>query len=452
VVIQMPERRDELSLDLSFDIDAPAATVDVVGDIDMLTAPALAGVLHALLDGGRQQIVIDLSRCGFVDARGVALFAEVARRAAAGGATVAVRSASWFTTHLLDIAGVRELVVLVDAAPTELSASGPSGGSEEGATAAPIETSAPVGHPTGLATSSADVVDAALRLVTALAATTVTNADGVSVTLERHGRLTTVAASNDKVSTMDRHQYETGEGPCLEARTQDRWFYIESLAEETRWPMFVPLALDEGIHSILSSPLKTRDRAQGALNIYSATTHAFGEREQELAALFADQASKILTAAAPDLIDEDASRRFTAGLAARQIIHPGSPDGQRRSLGERCHRIALPIRSRSEHDGSRLRDRRGCLTASRTRNVLDMGDEIELLERARRGLGLSVSDLDLWWRYFAIGGMSTELEIEAILYQALIPSTVDLDMLAVALNERFSELGGDHPLPYSDDA
>ncbi len=74
---------------------------------------------------------------------------------------------------------------------------------------------------------------------------------------------------------------------------------------------------------------------------------------------------------------------------------------------------------------------------------------VDPLEKARRGLGLSVEDL--WWRYFAIGGMSTELEIEAILYQALVPTESDRDMLAVALNERFSELGGDHPLPYSED-
>lgn len=78
-----------------------------------------------------------------------------------------------------------------------------------------------------------------------------------------------------------------------------------------------------------------------------------------------------------------------------------------------------------------------------------MGSEINVLEKARRGLGLTVSDL--WWRYFAVGGMGTELEVEAILYQALIPSETDHDMLAVALNERFSELGGDHPLRYAAD-
>jgi hypothetical protein len=78
-----------------------------------------------------------------------------------------------------------------------------------------------------------------------------------------------------------------------------------------------------------------------------------------------------------------------------------------------------------------------------------MDDVIDPLEHARRGLQMSVHDL--WWRYFAIGGMSTELEVEAILYRAIVPSDTDRDFLAVALNERFRELGGDHPIPYSDD-
>jgi hypothetical protein len=76
-------------------------------------------------------------------------------------------------------------------------------------------------------------------------------------------------------------------------------------------------------------------------------------------------------------------------------------------------------------------------------------DVIDPLEKARRVLKMSVPDL--WWRYFAIGGMSSELELEAILYQALVPSDNDRDMVAVALNERFGELGSDHPIPYSDD-
>jgi hypothetical protein len=75
--------------------------------------------------------------------------------------------------------------------------------------------------------------------------------------------------------------------------------------------------------------------------------------------------------------------------------------------------------------------------------------EAGALDIARREVGLSVSGL--WYRYFALGGMRTALEVEAFLYQALVPTVRDSNLLALALNERFSELGGDHPIPYSED-
>ena len=71
------------------------------------------------------------------------------------------------------------------------------------------------------------------------------------------------------------------------------------------------------------------------------------------------------------------------------------------------------------------------------------------LERARVDVELSHSEL--WFRYFELGGMSTALELKAYLYDALAPTAHDRDLIAVALNERYTELGGDHPVPYSDD-
>ncbi len=76
-------------------------------------------------------------------------------------------------------------------------------------------------------------------------------------------------------------------------------------------------------------------------------------------------------------------------------------------------------------------------------------NDIEVLENARREAGLTIGDL--WMRYFALGGMGSMIEIEAILYGALVPIPYDRDILSVAINERFAELGGDHPIPYSDD-
>lgn len=55
---------------------------------------------------------------------------------------------------------------------------------------------------------------------------------------------------------------------------------------------------------------------------------------------------------------------------------------------------------------------------------------------------------ELWLRYFELGGMSTGFQLEAFLYGALQPTPHDHDVIAHALNERFSEMGGNHPVPY----
>ena len=312
---------EDFVLHLAFDAGVPK--VAVLGDLDIATAASLAGVLNALIPDGYRELIVDLGGLTFMGAQGVSVLAQAARRATAAGGTLTIQSVPAMARRIFDITKVGELVIF-ETPPPAHSTLGPEEGARDNDRLAPIdETEASVlaDAQHALVRSSIDVIDAALRLVTALTDATVDNADGVSVTLERHGQLMTVAASNEAVLTMDRHQYETGEGPCLDAKTQGRWFYSESLAEETRWPAFVPLALGQGIRSILSSPLMTRDRPQGALNIYSSTKHAFGTHEQELAALFAAQASEILTTAGHDITDEASNRRFAAALSARKVIH-----------------------------------------------------------------------------------------------------------------------------------
>ncbi len=76
-------------------------------------------------------------------------------------------------------------------------------------------------------------------------------------------------------------------------------------------------------------------------------------------------------------------------------------------------------------------------------NDADPGDS---LERARRSCGLSA--LDLWLRYFALGGSADPFTLEAVLHGALDVSDLDHDQVAHALNERFTELGRNHPVPY----
>jgi predicted DNA-binding ribbon-helix-helix protein len=69
------------------------------------------------------------------------------------------------------------------------------------------------------------------------------------------------------------------------------------------------------------------------------------------------------------------------------------------------------------------------------------------LDGFRRDAGLSHGEL--WLRYFELGGMSTGFELEGFLYGVLSPSAHDRDVIVHALNERFVELGRNHPVPYS---
>lgn len=73
-----------------------------------------------------------------------------------------------------------------------------------------------------------------------------------------------------------------------------------------------------------------------------------------------------------------------------------------------------------------------------------------LLDGARRDAGLSQQAL--WSRYFGLGGMAMPLEVEAFLLGLTVPSAHDREVLVHALNERFSELGRNHPVAHADDA
>lgn len=72
-----------------------------------------------------------------------------------------------------------------------------------------------------------------------------------------------------------------------------------------------------------------------------------------------------------------------------------------------------------------------------------------VLEAARVQAGLSLNEL--WIAYFALGGAETAGVVRAYLIADIDPGLIDFDVLAQALNERFMDLGGDHPVPYAED-
>jgi anti-anti-sigma factor len=308
-------------LSLWVDFAPSQVVIEVYGPLDVLTAPDLGDVLEAVVDRGSADVVLDLGEVVSLDSAGLrAIAAESTRLLSAGGALV-LRSTPPDVRRLLDVSGVSELVRYEQSRPVSKSL----GSEQRSGDRSGIVTSRARDASSTLTRLSAvpandEVVDAALRLVVTLASATVGGADGVSVTLNRHGLVETVASSDETVAQMDRDQYATGEGPCLAALAEGHWFHVESLAEEDRWPDFIPRAREGGIASILSTPLLVAARPVGALNIYSNAERVFGPEEQELAALFASQASGILADAGLETGADHANWRLQEALSSREVI------------------------------------------------------------------------------------------------------------------------------------
>lgn len=296
-------------------------TVRVTGELDRATAPALGAVLQALARHLDTDLALDLGRVTFLDASGLQAMVAASHELRPSGRTLGVRAASPMVRSLLQVTRIVEVVGLEPRGPS--ADDGPEGapGHDEAARGGTSDVRARLAS-SGSRVDRLATVDAVLRVVTAMACAAVRGADGASVTLERHARMRTVASSNEVVRTMDRHQYDSGEGPCLAASSEGRRFHVDSLASEDRWPTFVPLARTQGIGSIVSAPLLADGRPVGALNIYAEADGAFGPAELELASQLARDASQVLAidTASPDAVAAELDRRLTDALESRATI------------------------------------------------------------------------------------------------------------------------------------
>jgi len=55
---------------------------------------------------------------------------------------------------------------------------------------------------------------------------------------------------------------------------------------------------------------------------------------------------------------------------------------------------------------------------------------------------------EIWMRYFGLGGSASLRELDAVLHEGVVSDRLQHNVLAHALNERFTELGMNHPAPY----
>jgi hypothetical protein len=134
-----------------------------------------------------------------------------------------------------------------------------------------------------LATTAEELVSLAVAVVPGV--------ESAGVTLARNGKVETLAATDELVISCDAAQYETAEGPCLDAVWSDRLLLVNDLATDLRWPAFAKRAVELGAASMLACHLSSERGTLSALNMYAREPHSFDDQSKRLSLIFSTHAT-----------------------------------------------------------------------------------------------------------------------------------------------------------------
>ena len=196
-------------------------------------------------------------------------------------------------------------------------------------------------------------LDANLQRVADVAVRTVVGCDMAGITILRHGSPVTAVFTDPAAPEIDTAQYETGEGPCLEAFRTGEVLHITDTRSDTRWPAFTKAASEHGVLSTLSLPLTVGDEATGALNLYSCSVDQFAD--DSAARVFGLHAAVVLANAQAYVASHQLSRELETALESRAVIEQakGIIIATRRCSPDDAFDV---LRRQSQHENRKLRD------------------------------------------------------------------------------------------------
>ena len=167
---------------------------------------------------------------------------------------------------------------------------------------------------------------------TRLAVAELGGADAAALSIvHRNKTIQTEAATDEMAARGDALQYETREGPCLDAIWKERTIYSPSLGYDRRWPTWGPRVVEEtGAESVLAFQLFTTGETVGALNLYSRTRDGFDDADKEDGLALAAQIAIAFTASAKlDQLTIALDTRTVIGQATGILMERYSIDSSR---------------------------------------------------------------------------------------------------------------------------
>jgi hypothetical protein len=172
----------------------------------------------------------------------------------------------------------------------------------------------------------------------------------------------TLAATSPLVEQVDAIQYETGQGPCLEAIEENDITTSNDLARDGRWPHFCERAVAEtAVRSMFGVRIVLGGDDRGALNFYATEKDAFTELDRGVGAIFATLASLALQHAVERRRSEnlltalESSRQIGMAmgiLMSSRLITADEAFEQLRRASQHLHRRVRDVAEEVTHTGA----------------------------------------------------------------------------------------------------
>ncbi|GAB2605900.1 GAF and ANTAR domain-containing protein [Streptomyces capparidis] len=193
-----------------------------------------------------------------------------------------------------------------------------------------------------------DDLDGALRAVVHTARAAVGSAHAGVVLRRGDGTLVSTALTGDLVRACDQAQFDTGQGPCLDAIDTGPVLRIADMRSESRWPRFTRRAVRLGVGSMLACRLTARRGVKASLNLHAPRPYAFDDDATRLAEIFALHASVALTGVRlRETLEQALASRQRIGEATGLVMGRFDVDP------DQAFRILVRV---SQHHNVKLRD------------------------------------------------------------------------------------------------
>jgi anti-anti-sigma factor len=88
--------------------------IEVIGEFDLADLPSVEDLIDGSADGSSGGLLVDLSRCGFIDSSGIRTLLETDRNARAAGGRVAIASLGPAVRRVFELTGLVDQLSVFD--------------------------------------------------------------------------------------------------------------------------------------------------------------------------------------------------------------------------------------------------------------------------------------------------------------------------------------------------